>query len=60
MKPDPNTELENLRAITKKQASQLEDLAAQLKICMRSNKELLEANAQLSAALLAEKGKKKP
>jgi hypothetical protein len=60
MEPDLNTELENLRAITMKQASQLKELAGQLAICMRSNKELLEANAQLSAALLAEKGKKKP
>lgn len=51
MKPDDETEIANLRAIIKDQASQLETLAAELAIAKRSNKELLEGNHAVSPAI---------
>jgi len=52
MNPDEAVEMENLRAIVKDQATKLELLSEQLALALRSNKQLLEANAQLSMNLL--------
>ncbi|PYL00893.1 MAG: hypothetical protein DME19_03640 [Verrucomicrobia bacterium] len=60
MNPDEAVEMENLRAIVKDQATKLELLSEQLAMTLRSNKQLLEANAQLSMNLLMSKAPQKP